>query len=386
MIEFNVVVVGAGPSGLYFAYLLKKSRPHYRIRVLEQNSSDATFGFGVVLADRGLERLEAADSESAAALRSHLHLNQDQVIHYNGQAVLVDRVGYGGAIGRLDLLQILQRLCAKVGVELVFNRRVEADGSLVAADLVVGADGVNSYVRGSDPARFGTRIVRLTNHFAWYGTQARFERAGLSFKQYANGHFVGHYYPYSESMGTFVAECDDATWRRLEFDAMSDVERQKLVETAFRDELGGHPLIHNNSIWRQFPVIANDRWYVENRVLIGDALHSAHFSIGSGTRIAMADSIGLWGAMLESSDVSEALARFQAIRAPIKSKLLDAARASYTWYEAFPQKLEGLTPLDFVYDFMMRTGRMGDDRLRNEHPKFMMQYEQQRRGSIALHP
>jgi len=383
MRKLNVVVVGGGPAGLYFAYLLKKSRQEATVRVLERNAPDATFGFGVVLADRGLERYEVIDAESAQALRAKMFVNQHQVIRHNGESILIDRVGYGGAIGRLDLLQVFHMLCRQAGVELSFESRLEQDALLREADLVVGADGVNSTIRSLHPARFETSIGCLTNHFAWYGTHARFERAALSFKRFGGGHFVGHYYPYSDSMGTFVAECDDGTWKRLGFEAMEDAARQRLMEEIFTDELGGHSLIYNKSVWRQFPVIVSNRWFADNRVLIGDALHSAHFSIGSGTRIAMDDSVALWEALLETDDIGAALGNFERARGPAKAKLLAAARASYMWYEEFPKKLDGLAPMEFAYDFMIRTGRMDDTRLRREHPAFMAAYEREPRRTGA---
>lgn len=380
----STLVAGGGPSGLYFAYLLKKARPSWPVRVVEQNSPDATFGFGVTLADRGLARLQAADPESALLLVSRCHLNRDQTIVVRGEGVLVDRDGYGGAIGRLELLHVLQGLCRDVGVELEFERRVESLGDLDAFDLVVGADGVNSTIRSAHACEFGTSISRLSNRFAWYGTRARFERAALSFKHFRGGSFCGHYYPYSPDMGTFVAECDELTWQRLELESMSDEARQALIEEAFRDELMGHPLVYNKSVWRQFPVVVNERWHTRNRVLIGDALHSAHFSIGSGTRIAMEDAIALWEAVLATDSIADALPEFQRRREPSKTKLLDAARASYTWYETFPQRMDALRPLDFVYDFMTRTGRLGTERLRAEHPGFMARYEHERRLSGAV--
>lgn len=373
MKDLRINVVGGGPSGLYFSYLMKKARPDAQVTVYEQNAPDATFGFGVVLPDRGLERLEGIDPDSACALREAMRLNRDQVIYHDGAGVLVDRVGYGGAIGRLELLRILQGFCAGAGVTMHFGHRADGVDALAPADLTVGADGINSVIRaGCD---FGTRIDRLTNHFAWYGTQAQFGHASLSFRRYQGGHFVAHFYPYNESMGTFVAECDHATWQRFGLEGVSDESRQALMERIFAAELSGKPLINNKSLWRQFPVITNERWSVNRRVLIGDAMHSAHFSIGSGTRVAIEDAIALWEALYRHDDLDAALAAFAAARGPSKSKLLDAARASYTWYENFAEKLNTLSPLDFTYDFMTRTGRMDAQRLRNEHPNFMARYE-----------
>jgi 2-polyprenyl-6-methoxyphenol hydroxylase-like FAD-dependent oxidoreductase len=368
----RINVVGGGPSGLYFAYLMKKASPDSQVTVYEQNAPDATFGFGVVLADRGIERLEGIDPDSGFALRQGMRVNRDQVIYHDGTGVLVDRVGYGGAIGRLHLLRILQSFCAGAGVVLHFEHR--ADGvAFSPADLTVGADGINSTVRAHGD--FGTHIERLTNHFAWYGTQARFEHASLSFRRHQGGHFVAHFYPYCDSMGTFVAECDHATWQRFELEDASEATRQSLIEQIFAKELSGKPLINNKSLWRQFPVITNERWCVDRRVLLGDAMHSAHFSIGSGTRVAIDDAVALWETVRRNDDLDAALAEFAAVRTPSKTKLLDAARASYTWYENFAGKLDTLSPIEFTYDFMTRTGRMDAQRLRNEHPNFMARYE-----------
>jgi 2-polyprenyl-6-methoxyphenol hydroxylase-like FAD-dependent oxidoreductase len=372
MKPLRVSVVGGGPSGLYFAYLFKKSSPRSRVTVIEQNAPDATFGFGVVLADRGLERLEQADADSYRAFTKPMHRNKNQLIYHRGEAVLVDSTGYGGAISRLTLLTVLRRLCEQVGVDLHFSTRVQ---SLPEADLIVGADGVNSVVRTAEESDFGMRAETLTNWFAWYGTRARFDTPALNFRMHEGGHFVAHYYPYSDEMGTFVAECDAKTWERLRLGSMADADRQHLMEEIFAEALRGKPLISNKSIWRNFVAASTERWHSGNRVLLGDALNSAHFSIGSGTRIAMEDSIALWEALKASDTVAQALERFERERRPAKQKLLKAARASYLWYERFAEKMDALAPLEFAYDFMTRTGRMNDARLRKQHPEFMSRYE-----------
>src|SRR5439155_27125550 len=226
MKPLHAAVVGGGPAGLYFAYLLKKSSPASRVTVVEQNAPDATFGFGVVLADRGLERLEQADAESYRGFIGRMHRNKNQLVYHGDDAIMVDSTGYGGAISRLSLLTMLRGLCDDAGVELHFATRMQR---IPDADLVVGADGVNSVVRAAQGSDFGLRAEKLTNWFAWYGTRARFDTPALNFRKHGGGHFVAHYYPYSDAMGTFVAECDAETWNRLGLGAMSDDERQRLM-------------------------------------------------------------------------------------------------------------------------------------------------------------
>src|SRR5262249_13426025 len=259
----------------------------------------------------------------------------------------------GGAITRLKMLQILNAEAEAAGVRLHHGERVESTEDLARlglgdADVVVGADGVNSVVRRQYAAEFGTTQRSLTNHFAWYGTRRVFDSPALVFRKYDGGHFVAHYYAYSADMSTFVAECDDATWKRLGLGRMTDAELQALMEKIFAPELAGEPLISNKSNWRQFPVIRNARWTHGRNVLIGDALASAHFSIGSGTRIAMTDSIALAKALLESrGDAASALAVFERDHAPEKRKLVSASEQSFDWYERMAEWMESQTPEEF---------------------------------------
>jgi 2-polyprenyl-6-methoxyphenol hydroxylase-like FAD-dependent oxidoreductase len=372
----SVAVVGGGPSGLYFALLMKKRFPQVAVDVYEQNAPDATYGFGIILADRGLRKLHLADAESHDAIQSALYITRHQMISHRGEAIFVERVGYGGAIARLKLLNVLQEQCRNADVRLSFGARLE---TLPAADLVVGADGVNSIVRRQIESELGVTTFQLTNRLAWYGTKKHFPYPLLSFKQNRFGHFVAAAYPYSDSMSTFVAECDGTTWISAGLDAMTDEERQAVAEEVFAEELQGEPLINNNSNWRTLPVIRCAHWYAGNNVLLGDALHSAHPSIGSGTRIAMEDSIGLADSLTEfPDDLQAALGHFERTRRPMKQRLVDAAEKSFNWYEIFPDKMDQLAPVDFVFDFMMRTGRVSRARLLAEFPEFMSRYEHRR--------
>jgi 2-polyprenyl-6-methoxyphenol hydroxylase-like FAD-dependent oxidoreductase len=385
----KIVIVGGGPSGLYLALLLRRRRSDWDVHVVEQNAPGATFGFGVVMADTGLMQLRDADPASYEAMARAMHYNHSQVIVQREVPISVLRNVKGGAIERLTLLRILQGLCEEVGVTLHHGARINEVAGLEAlrladADVVVGADGINSVVRTQFASAFGTTQHTLTNHFAWYGTERVFETPALVFRQHQGGHFVAHYYPYNERMSTFVAECDDATWQRLGLDRMNDDDRQRLFERIYALELKGMPLISNKSVWRQFPVIRNAHWHHDRYVLIGDALTSAHFSIGSGTRIAMTDAIALAKALLaHADDPKAALAAYERTHRPQKNKLIAAAERSYNWYERIGEWMERYTPEEFVYQFMTRTGRVDDKRLREQFPALMERLDASRSAAKA---
>jgi len=384
----NIVIVGGGPSGLYLALLVKRRQPETQVTVYEQNQADNTFGFGVVLADTGLSHLEKADSASLKALTAAMKFSDRQTIRLNDQSVDVRRPGLGGAIPRIRLLEILQGQCRDAGVELRFAARIdpqtpELAGLLEQADLVVGADGVNSAIRRAFEAQFGTTQSQLSNRFAWYGTRKVFANPALVFRQFEGGHFVAHYYPYSEAMSTFVAECDEATWFACGMDKMQDAERQALFERVYAPELEGAGLVANNSVWRQFPVIRNRNWSAGKYVLMGDALSSAHFSIGSGTRIAMEDAVALAGAISAGGSVEAIIAAYVAARQPGKNRLIEASEKSYMWYEEIAAKMACGDVHEFVYDFMTRTGRIDDERLRDQYPDLMQALDARRAKAAA---
>ena len=322
----QIAIVGGGPSGLYFGLLVKKRVPKAQITVFEQNRANDTFGFGVVMADTGLSHLEAADKATHDALSAAMRFSHKQVIKLDEQQLAIEKPGAGGgAIPRLVLLDILQKHCLEAGMNLQFSTRFDFSApsfkqALEDADLVVGADGVNSVVRQQQAQAFGTTQRLLTNRFAWFGTHKVFECPALVFKHVEGGRFIAHYYPYSDTMSTFVAECDEATWIDCGLAGMSDAQRQAKFEEIFADELDGMKLISSNSVWRQFPVVRNQQWSVGKTALLGDALSSAHFSIGSGTRIAMEDSIALADAVVANpKDMAKALAVYEASRRPSKT-------------------------------------------------------------------
>ena len=360
----KILVVGAGPAGLYFAYLAARRRPDWRIRVVEQNPPDATFGFGVVFSDRALEFLHADDPTTYDLITPELEAWVDLVVVHRGERVVIDGIGFN-AIGRLHFLRFMQQQAASVGVQPEFNTPV---GDLSGYDLVVAADGANSTVRRS--ADFGTRITHCTNKFAWYGTPRRFAKLTQTFLASEHGAFNVHHYPHGGGMSTFVVECDAATWERAGFATMPEAETKAYLERVYAPVLQGAPLVSNKSVWRNFPNIRNEKYFSGNTVLIGDALRTAHFSIGSGTRLAMEDAIALVKALRGEPNVNNALRNFEAVRRPIVDKLVAAADASGAWYDRFAEHMK-LSPREFAWSYIQRSGRIDPERLRKTSPNFV---------------
>jgi len=370
----RIAILGAGPSGLYLAYLLKRAKIAADIEIYEQNPRDATFGFGVAFSERALEFLDAEDAETHAAIKPAMEFCSDNILYLKGEEVRIDGMRYAG-IGRLALLSILQERADKLGIQPHYRKAVTDLRELGDADLIVGADGANSLVRRSHEQAFGTTVKLLKNRFAWYGTARRFEALGHTFVETPHGTFNAHHHRHAADMSTFVVEMDEATFLRNGFDKMPLPEAQAICTGIFADTLQGHPLISNNSIWRQFPRIATTRWSVGNCVLLGDALHTAHFSIGSGTRLAMEDAIALAKALIATpGDVPQALADYESARKPIMLKLLNAANTSSDWYEDFPKHMQ-LSPIDFAYSYITRSGRVDMERLRQSSPDFVAAYQ-----------
>ncbi|MCH8182313.1 MAG: FAD-dependent monooxygenase [Proteobacteria bacterium] len=373
----KVGIIGAGPAGLYFALRMKRRNPGHEIVIVEQNPPDATFGFGVVFSDQALEKVRQADPEFYRALDSRMERWRDLTIVQKDERVPVDGNGFA-AIGRLGLLQLLQGLCGEAGVTIEFDAHVQSLERFEDRDLIVAADGVNSMVRELHAEAFRPHIGYLTNWFAWYGTHQVFDTLTLTFRSNGDGAFVAHHYRYSPGMSTFIVELDAATWERAGLEAMSDDERHAYCEQVFAPDLGGHGLIANHSVWRRFPVVRNEHWTHENIVLMGDALRTVHFSIGSGTRFALEDAIALDEAFAEASgDVPAALALFENRRRPLAEKLEGAAANSYNWYEDIGQRT-GYGAYDLAYDYMTRSGRMSDARLRETAPRFATAYDERR--------
>jgi 2-polyprenyl-6-methoxyphenol hydroxylase-like FAD-dependent oxidoreductase len=371
----RICILGGGPAGLYFAYRWRKRHPEDFVTVFEQNPPDATFGFGVVFSDRAMGFLEADDPETAALIAQRKEMWNDIAIVHRGERIVIDGVGFS-ALGRLDLLRVLQSLAQSAGATLRFGMPIASVGQLGEFDLVVAADGVNSLVRRSFEGDFGTSISYLDEKFAWFGTTKPFETLTQTFIENEFGAFNAHHYSYSPAMSTFIVECDRATWLRAGFDALDGEAARAVCERIFASALGGHPLIANKSSWRNFPWIWNRRWFHRNMVLVGDALHTAHYSIGSGTRLAMEDAIALIKSLeAHPGDQNDALAHYQAERQPVVEKLIEASRISAAWYAKFAQHMK-LSPMELARSYISRSGRMDDARLRQMAPRFVKRLEE----------
>lgn len=373
----KINIVGAGPAGLLFALLIKRRFPQWRVAVFEQNPPDATFGFGVVFSLNALAFLERDVPDLHAQLISRLESWPMQRIVHREERVDIDGNGFS-AIGRLELNRFMQDLCARAGVEIEYQRVIAALDEVAGCDLLVGADGANSFVRRALERELEPQLEWLSNRFAWYGTQQIFECLSLTFRANLDGSFVAHHYRHSPGMSTFVVECDAETWRRAGLDRMNDEDSRIYCEHVFAPDLAGRTLLSNKSIWRQFPLLTTRRWSAGKVVLIGDALRTVHFSIGSGTRLAFEDAIALDRAFGEAGrNVPMALAAFERERRPIVEKIVAAANASSYWYERLREKMK-LQPWELAYDYMTRSGRMTDERLAELAPKFMARVNRER--------
>jgi 2-polyprenyl-6-methoxyphenol hydroxylase-like FAD-dependent oxidoreductase len=375
----KISIVGAGPAGLCFAALMKQHDPSHEITLFDRTPRDATWGFGVVFSDRALEFLRADDEALYRYLTPHLETWPDITIVHNDTRIPIAGNGFA-SIGRLELLTLLYAYVEKLGLEIRFETEVKSLKQLGDADLIVGADGAFSSIRSQNEAKFGTTTQWRSNKFIWYGTSQAFDSLTLTFRETDVGVFCAHHYRYRPDMSTFLVEVEDATWQRAGFKDMSPADTITHCERVFAKDLKGKPIISNNSYWRNFPVIWNAQWSFDNVVLLGDALRTAHFSIGSGTRLAMEDSVALFKAFREcGTDVQSALVRFQERRLPPMKKIWDAANISIQWYEEMDKRVTTLSPVEFAYSYMTRSGRVDHAEVRRRDANLARAYE-------ALHP
>jgi len=380
----RIAVIGGGPGGLYFAALARQLRPADEITVWERNAADDTFGFGVVFSDETLGGIEHADERIYAQMERDFARWDDIDVHYQGQVLTSGGHGFA-AMSRKRLLQILQERCADLGVTVHFQTPAPDTGLLAADyDLVVAADGLNSGVRPRYAQTFGPSLDERRCRYMWLGTDKVFDAFKFYITPTPFGVMQVHGYPYDRHGSTFIVEMREETWERAGFGlhadrqlaaGESDEKSVALVRELFADVLGDHELLVNNSRWITFTTVRNERWSAGNVVLLGDAAHTAHFSIGSGTKLAMEDALALAACLREHPTVDRALAAYEEERRPVVASTQRAAQASLEWFENLGQ-YTGQEPLQFAFNIMTRSRRITRDNLRVRDPEFAGRVDQ----------
>lgn len=369
----RLLVVGGGPGGLFLALLAKRARPELEVRVIEQNPEGATYGWGVVFTDGAIEALRPAAPDVIAEIAErkppveHLDVIVGETRHSVHGNVFF-------RIGRVDLLELLQRHARAAGVEIEFERRVEERTQLDGWDLVVGADGVNSAVRDLHAAEFEPRVELGRNWWAWYGTEHPFPAVSLIFEPRPEGLFVGHAYQYGPGLSGFVAEVVPAAFDSLGLGDLSGEESRRYCERVFARHLGGAALLDNRSLWFQPKFVSCANWVAGNVTLLGDALHTVHPSIGSGTRFAMRDAVALADAIAAGGAAEAILARYVEVRRRRADGFQAAAKRSIAWYEALAERDLG-DSTRFALEYVMRTGRVRYEDFRRLNPEIVGAYE-----------
>ena len=362
----RVSVLGAGPAGLYLAILLRRAEPAHEVVVIERNPPGATFGFGVVFSEETLGRLRDADEPTHEAITEAFATWTTIDVHFRGEVIRSRGHGFS-AIRRTVLLDILQRRARALGAELRFEQELGSLDELPEADLVVGADGVSSLVRRSHEAAFRPHLDAYPTRFAWFGTEQALDAFTFAFKETEHGVFQAHAYPFDGGTSTFIVETREDTWRRAGLEALDEAAGLAYCQELFADVLGGRPLLSNRSLWLAFQEVRCGDWSSGRTVLLGDAAHTAHFSIGSGTKLALEDAIELAGALGRHGAVAPALVEYELERRPVVERFQEAARASAEYFEDVPRHWR-LDPLQFAFNLLTRSGRIGHANLSLRDP------------------
>ncbi|MGH7318073.1 MAG: TIGR03618 family F420-dependent PPOX class oxidoreductase [Candidatus Rokuibacteriota bacterium] len=374
----KINIVGAGAAALYFAILMKKLDPRHVITIAERDGPNDTFGWGIVFSEKTYGFLKDHDLETYTAITRASEVWDNVDVVHRGETITIRGNRFSG-IARLTFLQILHQRCRELGVDLRFFTNIVNVADVLDCDLLVGADGANSLVRRTYADFFLPSVDVRQNKYIWLGTPQLFHGLAMGFRETNAGLFIYHAYKFNETTSTFIVECPPETWGRAGFEHMSDAETCAYLAEVFKSELDGHLLLSNNFVkWLNFPLVKNKHWSHTHVVLLGDALHTAHFSIGSGTKLALEDAIALVGCFAGEPTVTAALAAFERVRKPIVDEFQAAALQSLLWLEQVGDHLP-LEPIPFAYRLMTRSKRVGYDRLKRKDPEFTARFDEWRR-------
>ncbi len=373
--QVKVAIVGAGPAGLYLAILLKGNDRRHQVTVYERNRVEDTFGFGVVFSDETLENVGEADAETNQAMAAAAARWEDIEIHYRGTVMRSTGHRFSG-VERKTLLELLARRAQSLGVEIHWQQEIRdlSDCSLPHADLIVAADGVASLIRDRLSGQFQPQLDWRRNRFVWLGTTRPFPAFTFYFKPSPAGLWRTHAYRYAPGRSTFIVEAREETWKASGLEENDEQGTVAYLEQLFKEELHGHKLLANRSIWRRFPTVRNARWHSGNVVLLGDAAHTAHFSVGSGTKLAMEDAIALAVALKAVNSIPAALASYEAGRRPLVESLQRAAQASLEWFESV-ERYHDTEPIQFAFSLLTRSLRITHENLRVRDPALVAQVD-----------
>ncbi len=336
----KIAVIGGGPGGLYFSILTKKAIPNCQIDVYERNKPDDSFGFGVVFSDETLGEFLKRDMQSYELIRSEFAYWDDIIVARDGQNVSIAGNGFCGC-SRKTLLKLLHQRCREEGINLHFEQNIDDVSQYKDADIILASDGIGSGIRTQYEKEFGTKIVLKKNRFVWLGSTKPLDAFTYFFRTTPHGTIVAHTYQYEAGMSTWIFECSDETWQKFNFEVTNEDDTIAKISEIFKEELDGHPLISNKSHWRQFPHITNENWHHENIVLLGDAKATAHYSIGSGTKLAMDCAIGLSDAVIANpNDVQAAFKQYDVTRRNTVKMIQYAALVSLDWFENMDRNIQ----------------------------------------------
>jgi len=365
----KISIIGGGPGGLYFALLAQKAWPRWDITVYERNRPDDTFGFGVVFSDQTLDAFKAYDVPSYEMIRRRFAYWGDVDVVYKGRTMRSGGNGFCGC-SRVALLHILHDRCRELGVKLKFQQEINSLEEFPDSDLIVVADGINSKIREQNKGHFQPSVDLRPNKFTWLGSTRPLDAFKYFFRETPEGIVLAHCYQYEEGRSTWIIETDEDTWKNFGFDAMNETAMLETVERVFAEELDGHRMIPNRSVWRNFPTITNQTWVKGNAVLIGDAKATAHFSIGSGTKLAMEDAIALFESVKKNPSVEKALTTYDTARREEVEKTQHAANVSLAWFEHM-RRYWDMDPLQFAFGVMSRSKQITWENLELRDPQFI---------------